>query len=77
MPREQSLIFPHVLAHIQSRCSTYPPHPTWPPPFFAHSTLMFQPGLTSLLWCFQSEDVQGSVCQVDMEQVQLQKVLFR
>lgn len=69
MPREQSLLrpsythVPDITAHLQQ-------HP--PPP-----NDMFRLELTSSPSCIQSQDVQGSVCQVDMEQVQLQKVLFR
>lgn len=69
MPREQSLLRPNythmldITAHLQQH----------PPPL----NDMFRLELTSSPLCIQSEDVQGPVCQVDMEQVQLQKVLFR
>lgn len=69
MPREQSLLRPNytpmldITAHLQEPL----------PPL----NDMFRLELTSSSLCVQSEDVQGSVCQVDMEQVQLQKVLSR
>lgn len=69
MPREQSLLRPLSARMSNIGVSSPGNHPPL--------NIMFRDDLTSLPSRVQSEDVQGSVCQVDMEQVQLQKVLFR